>query len=79
MLVCPNILLTDSMGTPLDRDIGGKCVPGEVEGQVLFDTANIGNFFQITVQFLIRQHGEKFAVTIGLATIFCNDALGYIE
>ena len=54
-------------------------MPCAVEGQVLLDATNISNFFQITVQFLIRQHGEKFAVTIGLATIFCNDAFGYIE
>ena len=34
-------------------------MPCHVEGQVLLDTANIGNFLQITVQLLISQHGEE--------------------
>lgn len=51
---CPNILLTDSIGTPFDRDNSGhKGVRDQVEGQALFNSAQIGNFLQITVQLLI--------------------------
>lgn len=51
----------------------------QVEGQVLFDSANIRNLFEIRIGLLIAQNREEFAVPIGLVTVFGDDALGNVQ
>lgn len=49
----------------------GERVPGGVGGEVFFDSADVGQFFQVAVHLLVAAHGQQYAMrlTIGIVAV----------